>query len=95
MTDSPDLYRERAHLVAHLAAIYPSHIGTDPSEPDWPVLYIDTDAGQLSWHISTADLPLLTHVSRGEACWDGHSTQEKYRRLDSLTRTLAVRKAVA
>lgn len=91
----PDVYRERAHLVAHLAALYPSHIGVDPSESDWPVVYIDTDAGQLSWHISQDDLPLFAHVRRGDADWDGHSTTEKYGRLDNLTRTLAARGAVA
>ena len=86
-----DLYRERAHLVAHLAALYPSHIGTDPSEPDWPVVYVDTEAGQLSWHLSAADLPFFAHVPRGDADWDGHTTAQKYARLDNLTRTIAAR----
>ena len=90
----PDLYRERAHLVAHLAAIYPSRIGVDPAEPDWPVVYVETEAGQLSWHLAAADLPLFAQVPRGDADWDGHSTKEKYGRLDNLTRTLAARKAV-
>ena len=36
-------YRERAHLVAHLAALHPSHIGhTDPAAPDWAVVTIET-----------------------------------------------------
>lgn len=87
-----DVYRERAHLVAHLAALYPSRIGTDPAEPDWPVVYVETEAGQLSWHIAADDLPLFAHVRRGDADWDGHSTKEKYRRLDNLTRTIAARK---
>lgn len=91
----PDLYRERAYLVAHLAAVYPSHIGTDPAEPDWPVVYVEAGAGQLSWHISAADLPLFAHVPRGEAGWDGHTTAQKYGRLDNLTRTLAARGAAA
>lgn len=96
MTDALDAaYRERAHLVAHLAALYPSRIGVDPAEPDWPVVYVDTEAGQLSWHISAADLPLFAHVPRGEADWDGHTTGQKYARLDNLTRTIAARGAVA
>jgi hypothetical protein len=89
-------YRERAHLVAHLAAVYPSVIGVDPSEPDWPVVYISTEAGQLSWHVAAADLPLFSHVPRSdEVAWDGHSTEQKYRRLDRLTRTIAARGAAA
>lgn len=93
---SPDplsaVYRERSHLVAHLAAVYPSVIGTDPSEPDWPVVFIDTDAGQLSWHIAPDDVPLFAHVRRDEAAaWDGHTTEQKYARLDNLTRTVTQR----
>jgi hypothetical protein len=96
MSDALDAaYRERAHLLAHLAALYPSHIGIDPSEPDWPVVYVETDAGQLSWHLSADDLPLFAHVPRGEADWDGHTTEQKYQRLDNLTRTVAARGAVA
>lgn len=91
----PDLYRERAHLVAHLAAVYPSRIGVDPAEPDWPVVYVETEAGQLSWHIAPADLSLFSHVPRGDVDWDGHSTALKYQRLDNLTRTIAARGAAA
>ncbi len=92
----PDLYRERAHLVAHLAAVYPSRIGVDPAEPDWPVVYVETAAGQLSWHISADDLPLFSHVPRSDGAeWDGHSTELKYQRLDNLTRTIAARGAAA
>ncbi|MER8197079.1 hypothetical protein ABTY00_24315 [Streptomyces microflavus] len=86
------VYRERAHLVAHLAAVYPAAIGTDPNEPDWPVLFIETDAGQLSWHIAPDDVPLFAHVPRSDSSvWDGHTTEQKYARLDNLTRTRAQR----
>lgn len=90
MDDLTSVYRERAHLVAHLASVYPSAIGTDPAEPDWPVVYIDSPAGQLSWHISPDDAPLFAHVDRSESVtWDGHTTEQKYARLDNLTRTIA------
>jgi hypothetical protein len=86
-------YRERACLVAHLASCHPSHIGhTDPSAPDWAVVIIETPAGQMSWHIAERDLPLFAHVqptgqhSRG---WDGHTTDEKYQRLEQLRDALA------
>lgn len=83
------VYRERAHLVAHLAALYPSHIGyTDPSAPDWPVLIIEAPGGQLSWHIAPDDIGLFAHVRRTDRIcrgWDGHTTGEKYERLDRLT----------
>lgn len=88
------VYRERAALVAHLAAVYPSAIvhGADPSEPDWPVIFIDTPHGQLSWHLALEDLGLFGHVEEfagpdveGAPKWDGHDTAEKYVRLHACT----------
>lgn len=83
-----NVYRERAHLVAFLAKVYPSVIGyNDPHEPDWPVVYISTPQGQLSWHLSKNDLDLFDHVPQtGCVTWDGHTTEQKYERLDRLTR---------
>jgi hypothetical protein len=92
MSDS--VYRERARLVAHLAAIYPSAIipGADPSEPDWPLVFVHTTEGQLSWHVSPEDVDLFEHVRAmtpegafGHFRWDGHTTEEKYERLARLT----------
>jgi hypothetical protein len=89
------LYRERAHLVAHLAASYPSVIAPDPEEPDWPVVYVALPAGQVSWHIAQRDMDLFRHVPSGDARWDGHDVAEKYGRLDEHTRVLAASGGVA
>jgi hypothetical protein len=82
-------YRERAHLVAHLAALHPSHIGhTDPAAPDWAVVTIETPAGQMTWHIAERDMDLFAHVQpTNRICrgWDGHTTDEKYQRMRDLT----------
>ncbi|WP_202237015.1 hypothetical protein [Actinacidiphila reveromycinica] len=83
------VYRERAHLVAHLAAILPSTMADDPSDPDWRIVYLDTPSGQWSWHIAQRDLDLFAHVPDGEATWDGHTTDEKYQRVRDLTQTVA------
>jgi hypothetical protein len=81
------VYRERAHLLAHLATIYPAHFETDPAEPDWPVLHLNLPTGQCCWHISPDDLHLFGHVETEPGnTWDGHTTEEKYRRIDQLTR---------
>jgi hypothetical protein len=92
------LHRERAHLVAYLATQYPATIAyNDPKEPDWPVCYIETPEGQMAWHIAGGDLDLFDHVPRngllatGGPVWDGHSTIEKYERLNALTRDIADR----
>ncbi|WP_097933350.1 MULTISPECIES: WDGH domain-containing protein [unclassified Streptomyces] len=83
------VYRERAHLVALLAALHPSYIGhTDPTAPDWAVVIIETPAGQMSWHIAPRDMDLFTHVQPvNRICrgWDGHTTDEKYQRMRDLT----------
>ncbi|MER6103599.1 hypothetical protein ABT115_15075 [Streptomyces sp. NPDC001832] len=82
-------YRERAHLVALLAALHPSHIGhTDPAAPEWAVVIVETPAGQMSWHIAERDMNLFTHVQpTNRICrgWDGHTTDEKYARMRDLT----------
>lgn len=83
------VYRERAALVALLAAIYPSWFGSDPKEPDYPVIYVQTEAGQLSWHISRDDMDLFAHVTLiNEEPWDGHSTDEKYDRIKNLIKEI-------
>lgn len=88
-------YRERAHLVAHLAGLYPSHIGeSDPETPGWFVVTVESPTGQMAWHIAPRDMDLFRHVqptSRICRGWDGHSTEEKYWRLRRLTAKLARR----
>lgn len=82
------IYRERAHLVAHLAAIYPSS-WKDSGEPGWPLVFIDLPTGQCAWHVAEADMDLFSHVQPGSASWDGHSTEEKYQRIDEHTKAIA------
>jgi hypothetical protein len=78
-------YRECAHLVALIAAIYPSCWNTDPGWPDWRIIYVDSPAGQLSWHISAAALVLFPHVMHNPAAvWDGHTTDQKYQRVTDI-----------
>lgn len=85
-------YRERAHLVALLAAVYPSHVGcTDPDAPGWAVVTIQLPTGQAAWHIAPDGEGLFQHVEQepGNVIpWDGHTTEEKYQRIDDLTARL-------
>jgi hypothetical protein len=46
----------------------------DPKEPEWPVAFIELPTGQVSWHV-----PQHTRV------WDGHTTEQKYKRLKEFT----------
>lgn len=83
-----NIYQERAALIAFLTKIYPAVFAyNDPDEPDWPVIYITTTEGQLSWHIAEDDMYLFPETPvtpPGNAPWDGHSTEEKYARLARL-----------
>lgn len=91
MTDT--VYRERAALVALLAAQYPAVIVSDgdPQTPGWSLIYVDTPHGQMSWHLSPDDLDLFAHVPTVDdgPTWDGHTTEEKYQRLAALTAEVA------
>ena len=70
--------------------MYPSHIGyTDPGEPDYAVVIIESPAGQLSWHIAAGDMDLFRHIPPTDSAarpWDGHTTEEKYQRIGFLFR---------
>lgn len=84
------VYRERAILVAFVASLFPSVIAySDPAEPDWPVIYVDGPAGQMSWHLHKDDLTLFGHVpvvpaDDPRAQWDQHTTYEKYLRMAAM-----------
>lgn len=86
------VYTERARLVAYLASVYPSRIGPDTADPtsSWYVVTIETPFGQMSWHISDEDRldrHLFDHVRPtlpGDPPWDGHTTEQKYERLEQL-----------
>lgn len=88
-------YRERAHLVALLAAMTDGAViapAPDVDEPGWQIVYLTIGGRQASWHISPRDGDLFArveHVDGGldlRAIWDGHTTAEKYERIvDHIT----------
>lgn len=68
-------YTERYPLVYRALALalkagYPAGVRIDPTEPAWPVVYIELPTGQVSWHMPA-------HPTE----WDGHTTPEKYQRV--------------
>ena len=80
-------YRERAQLLAWLAAVYLDNTvitpAADVTEPGWQLLYIHIGDRQLSWHIAPRDTDLFAHVQHvpadhPRAQWDGHTTDQKY-----------------
>lgn len=92
-------YRERAHLVALLAAMTDGAViapALDLDEPGWWIAYLKIGGRQASWHISPSDAVLLAHlehvgVDDPRAQWDGHTTEEKYAGIAAWTAELAQR----
>lgn len=83
-----DIYNERDRLVALLSTFYPSYLSYDEEGEEGfkNVVYIEIDAGQLSWHITDSELPLFAHLPKADNKWDGHSTGTKYKRIEELVK---------
>ncbi|MCC7375406.1 MAG: hypothetical protein IT581_12195 [Verrucomicrobiales bacterium] len=47
-------------------------------------IYIELPAGQVSWHFHDSQAHLFSDIPRGSVKWDGHTTEEKYRRLGEI-----------
>lgn len=86
-------YRERNRLVALLAALYPSYLVRhderegEPWDEEWRnVVLIDLPTGQISFHIHSSELlTLFDRVKIGHnEKWDGHTNEEKWRRIQAL-----------
>lgn len=87
MADLSEVYAERNAVVLAFAVameMHGYHVGkaVDPAEPDWPVLLIDTPAGQVSWHFQSHEMP--PGMPDYQRAWDGHDTPEKYDRIRSM-----------
>lgn len=87
-------YRERNRVVAALIRVggYRCWVIDAPDAEGWYIVYAETPQGQVSWHVSADDLWLFSDQSgsplfsgrRDSDVWDGHDTDEKYRRVASL-----------
>lgn len=82
-------YQERDKLVCALSKMFNSYLAKHPETDDWDdewrwIVYIELPTGQVSWHIHESEKDLFSHLSVKENNWDGHSTEEKYRRLSLL-----------
>ncbi|MFH8792231.1 hypothetical protein [Streptomyces sp. NPDC017941] len=92
-------YRERAHLIALLAAMTPGAViapALDLDEPGWWIAYLTLGGRQCSWHIAPRDATLFGHVEHvtvddDRAQWDGHTAEEKYAGITAWTLELAER----
>ena len=84
-------YSERNQLVAALSKLFPSwmewHSEEDAAwDNDWRnIVFIELPTGKVSWHIHDSELNHFHHLRKMVGSyWDGHTTDEKYRRLAAL-----------
>ena len=87
------VYNERDRCVALIARMaeelgYRVGLGEHPREDaswdhDWrTIVFVDLPAGQVSWHVHDSERSLFAAIGEYVGQWDGHSTEEKYRRVD-------------
>jgi len=84
-------YRERDSLVWLLAKIFPAWLGKHPEEDknwdaDWrTIVFIQLPTGQATWHVHDSEAGWFeSHLNYGGEPWDGHSTEEKYERVNRV-----------
>lgn len=83
-------YSERNNLVVFLSKQFESHLCRHPEqdeewENDWRwIVCIHSPKGQITWHIHDSELTKFNHLSHGDQHWDGHTTEEKYKRLSDI-----------
>lgn len=87
-------YKERNALVCLLSKVFHAwlerHDENDKTwEDDWRwIVFIDLPTGQCSWHIHDSEIDNFEHlpfnVSRDGHGWDGHTTEEKYKRIADM-----------
>ena len=85
-----EAYAERDKVVALLSKCFPSHLCRHPDadltwDNDWRwIVCIHLPTGQATWHIHDSEKPDFEHLQVEDNHWDGHNTEEKYRRLAAI-----------
>jgi hypothetical protein len=81
-------YAERNRLVSLLSKVFPSgkkKTAIEGWSEDWHgCVYIDLPTGQASWHYHDSQGWLFGHLPEYQGGWDGHTTDEKYERIQSI-----------
>lgn len=93
-----DAYSQRNKLVAAFARMalklgWKAGVGQHQDEAnkewedDWrTIVFVDTPAGQVSWHFHDSETWMLEDLPKYRGKWDGHTDEEKWERLATSTR---------
>lgn len=81
-----ELYEHRILLFFSLVVKSNWNACWRPHYPEWPVLLVETPAGQISYHFHEKYLPLIAdHVPMNDSIvWDGHDSKQVVERLRNL-----------
>ena len=85
-----NVYRQRDRLVAFLSTQYPSHLAkaSDAQLGFTYVVCVHAPTGQMSWHVPDHEIDeFFGHLPVTSSDWDGHTTEEKHRRLETMTKS--------
>lgn len=98
LTEQKDgAYLERNQCVALLASMAiclgfaagRTRTAIEGWDPEWHgCIYILLPTGQVSWHYHDSHAELFAHLPEIKVDFDGHTTAEKYRRVDEMARVL-------
>lgn len=79
-----ELYDHRCLLFIKLAIHGGCPTAWKPGYPGWPVLFMETPAGQISYHFPEKFLPMVeTNIARDDNYkWDGHTSADVLSRLE-------------
>ena len=83
-------YAERDRLVCALSKLFPSHLQRHPEsdttwDNDWRwIVCIHAPTGPMTWHIHDSEFEWFKHLRIMRQHWDGHTTDEKYGRLEKM-----------
>ena len=72
------------------------HPEEEPWDAEWRhIVVLETPKGQMTWHIHDSELHLFKFISPApyDWKWDGHSTEQKYKRLENLVKNNASQEA--
>lgn len=89
--DREKAYEDRNTLALVFVALIADrrgeeHVGWyDHGDDGWAVIYAETAAGQVSWHVPEEDVPEWL-PERDATVYDGHDREQKNERLRSLVK---------
>ena len=95
--ETNEVYKERDLCVALIASYAQwfghrvgmgKHVG-ESWEDDWRnILFINLPTGQVSWHIHDSEVENFPDIQPYLGVWDGHTTEEKYKRIQKYIHLL-------